>query len=560
MKNKLSILLIFISLVAFSQNSNIFSKKNTNNNQEIDEKKLIEYKINFYKGIKEKTLSNYESGIKYFKKCIEVENKEPIAYYEISKLFFEINDHAQALIYSEKAANLDEENKWYMEFYADNLFNNFEFEKAISIYKKLIKSNSVDEGYYISIAKSYIYLNNYRKAIEAYNQLQSVIGISRFLSIEKHKLYLELNKINLAIKELNELLAEFPNDIQLIQMIAELYLQNNEIKESEKTLRDALLIDNQSVELYFQLSDLMLIDERFEDHIIYLHKGFSSETNSEEIKITKLLEILDSPKEGVYIRQDLDSFVITIFNKHPNSEGGNYLYADLLKKDNYIDSSLYYFRRVIEINPNNQSAWLETMFILAQKSLYSELLETSSKALEVFPTNPTIYYLNGLSLYNKEFKLEAIKSIKMGINFIVQNDVFNAEMYGFLATIYDDISDFEKSDKNFEKSLVFFPNNPTVLNNWAYFLSLREENLEKAKEMSEKSIEISDGPSHYYDTYAWILYKMKRFDEAKSYMKIAIEKMKEPTKVYFEHMAEILERTGDIEESKNFRQKAENFD
>ena len=268
MKNKLSILLIFISLVAFSQNSNIFSKKNTNNNQEIDEKKLIEYKINFYKGIKEKTLSNYESGIKYFKKCIEVENKEPIAYYEISKLFFEINDHAQALIYSEKAANLDEENKWYMEFYADNLFNNFEFEKAISIYKKLIKSNSVDEGYYISIAKSYIYLNNYRKAIEAYNQLQSVIGISRFLSIEKHKLYLELNKINLAIKELNELLAEFPNDIQLIQMIAELYLQNNEIKESEKTLRDALLIDNQSVELYFQLSDLMLIDERFEDHII----------------------------------------------------------------------------------------------------------------------------------------------------------------------------------------------------------------------------------------------------------------------------------------------------
>ena len=560
MKNKLSILFIFITLITLSQKTTIFGKKNTSYNPELNKKNLIDYKVNFHKGIKEKTLSNYENSIKYFKKCIEIENKEAVAYYEIAKLFFELIDYTQALIYSEKAASLDDENKWYMEFYADNLFNNYEFEKAISIYKKLIKNTSEDEGYYISIAKSYLYLNNYRKAIETYNNLQSITGISRFLSIEKHKLYLELNNISLAIKELNELLAEFPNDMQLIQMIAKLYLQNNQIKDSESVLRGGLLIDNQSEELYFQLSDLMLKEERFEEHILYLHKGFSTETTSEDVKVEKLLEILDSQREGVYAQHELDSFVITLYSKHPNSEGANYFYADLLKKENSTDSSLHYFRRVIEINPNNQSAWLEAMFILAQKLSYPELLEISSKALEIFPTNPTIYYLNGLSLYNQELKLEAINSIKMGISFIVQNDVFNAEMYSFLAAIYNDISDFENSDKNFEKALIFFPDNPTALNNWAYFLSLRGENLEKAKKMSEKSIEISEGPSHYYDTYAWILYKMKRFEEAKVYMKIAIEKMQEPTKIYFEHMAEILEKTGDTEESKIFRQKAANFD
>ena len=132
-------------------------------------------------------------------------------------------------------------------------------------------------------------------------------------------------------------------------------------------------------------------------------------------------------------------------------------------------------------------------------------------------------------------------------------------MYSLLGNLYHENLDHLNSDKAYETALEFFPNNVIVLNNYAYYLSLREENLTKAEEMSRQTIQLFPEEGNYYDTYAWILYKMKNYSEAKKYMILAIEKGEGSSHVVMEHMSKILFELGEIEEHERYKKKSEEF-
>ena len=111
---------------------------------------------------------------------------------------------------------------------------------------------------------------------------------------------------------------------------------------------------------------------------------------------------------------------------------------------------------------------------------------------------------------------------------------------------------------SYEKSLEYLPENVIVLNNYAYYLSLRGENLEKAKQMSEKTLELFPEEANYLDTYAWILYKLKDYETAKIIMLQAIEIAE--SKTFYNHLSDILIQLGELEEAEKYKLKAQEFE
>ena len=83
------------------------------------------------------------------------------------------------------------------------------------------------------------------------------------------------------------------------------------------------------------------------------------------------------------------------------------------------------------------------------------------------------------------------------------------------------------------------PENVVVLNNYSYYLSLREKDLEKAERMSKQCVELSPNQSTYQDTYGWVLYKLKRFNEAEEWLKKAVEGGGK-SHVIIEHYGDVL--------------------
>ena len=97
----------------------------------------------------------------------------------------------------------------------------------------------------------------------------------------------------------------------------------------------------------------------------------------------------------------------------------------------------------------------------------------------------------------------------------------------------------------YDKSLALLYDNHLVLNNYAYFLSEEERRLEDAERMSARAIELSTSNPTYLDTYAWVLFKLRRVADAKRYMQQAITLDRTKSSELQLHYGDILAALGE---------------
>ena len=132
------------------------------------------------------------------------------------------------------------------------------------------------------------------------------------------------------------------------------------------------------------------------------------------------------------------------------------------------------------------------------------------------------------------------------VNFSAKKVTFKAQIYSSLGDAYQQQKKYKESVAAYENALALDPNNIYTLNNYAYYLSLREENLAKAEEMSLKTNRLEKDNASFQDTYAWILFKGKKYEEAKIWMQKAILN-NQNSAVQFEHLGDILFQLGETE-------------
>ena len=103
---------------------------------------------------------------------------------------------------------------------------------------------------------------------------------------------------------------------------------------------------------------------------------------------------------------------------------------------------------------------------------------------------------------------------------------------------------------------MYYPENVPALNNYAYYLSLERRDLDRAEEMSYKTIKAEPKNATYLDTYAWILFEKGRYDEARIYIDDALLSNEEKSAGVVEHAGDIYFMTGDTEKAVELWKKA----
>ena len=140
-----------------------------------------------------------------------------------------------------------------------------------------------------------------------------------------------------------------------------------------------------------------------------------------------------------------------------------------------------------------------------------------------------LHYYHGLALFINERYKEAIKSLRHGADCIKAdtNKEIAADIYALLGDIYHKEKRVHDAYAAYDSCLVYKPDHVVCLNNYAYFLSEESKDLKKAEKMSYRAISAEANNPIYLDTYAWILYRQKRYDDAKAYIDMALEYLKE---------------------------------
>ena len=563
MNKRILIILCFLSIQTFAQWESYYpegtkrktSKKEKNKNSEEDNAKF-KFNTHFYNALSLKSLEKYEEALLEFEKCISIIPENSVPFYESAIICQKFLQPESALEFSKKAYYLNKENIWYQLLYAELLAISGQNVKAAIIYKQMIKKSPGNEEYYYLLADNYIYSRKFLEAIKIYNQLEKHKGLDKNIIIQKQKLYLEKNDLEGAISEIKKLIKINQNDIKAYETLSELYLLNNEKGKAFEVFKKILQLDPENAKLHLTLADYYREEGNNEESYKQLKAAFSSIKLSVETKVSILVSYYPLADFSEQMKNQAMELCEILVEIHKRNSIAHAIYGDFLYQDGQNIQAKIQYKKAIELDENNPQVWSQLLFIESELGNYKELERDSEKAFQLFPTNPVYYFFNGIANSQIENHKKAIISLEMGLEFLVENNALLVQFYSTLGDNYHSLNEHQKSDSLYNLALAIEPDNVQVLNNFSYYLSLRNHNLDRAIEMSKRSNELSPDNASFQDTYAWILYQKKEYKQAKIWLEKAYENGGKNSPVITEHFGDIYFKLGDKIQALIFWEKA----
>jgi tetratricopeptide (TPR) repeat protein len=510
----------------------------------------------FFEANKERILGNYDKAKELFEKCLVIYPNDDASMYELAKIYLRQGKPTEALDYAKKAAEADPKNEYYLNLYADLLQSFKRYEDASEVLEKLIELNPDNLDYHNMLALLYLYQDKPDEAIKIYDDLEKKVGVNEEFSLKKQNIYLQEKKVNKAIAEVENLIEYYPKESRYYAILAEMYLANGMNEKALETYLKIVEIDPDNPYIHISLADYYRKQGQEFKAFEELKIGFANPNLDIDSKIQILINYYTLNEIYTNLKDQAFELSKIMIETHPNDPKAYSMYGDFLYQDKNLEGARDAFRKVIELDSSKYLIWEQLLFTESELNDLDALINESSKAIELFPEQPLPYlFLGGTYYQKKEWEL-CVEILNQGLYYVVNNDLMKAQFYAYLGDAYNQLKDNEKSDEAYDNALAVDPNNDYVLNNYAYFLALRNENLDKAAAMAKKATELKPNSSANQDTYGWVLYKKGYFEEAKYWIGKAIENGAEENGVILEHYGDVLWKLGENEKAVEYWRKA----
>lgn len=558
-KNAYIIILLSTILLACSptkETTNILPKGNNKLASELADKEQVHFKFLFMNASKERVLGNYELAANLFLQCTQLAGKEPAPYYELANIFELAKEPELCLLNAKKAIKLDEDNYWYRILYAHALQGVGKIDEAIIEYQLLVNKDPNNINLYYDIASMQLFIGEYDGAIKSLNKIEQNSGINEEISFQKQQIYIKLGDIDKAAKEIEILISNYPDDMRYRVKLADMYSVNEMLDEAFKIYQEILDLDPNNPYANLSLHDYYKKKDEQQLAFEALKKAFASPELDIDIKMKILLSYFSATETNNKLKKEAFELNKILISTHPEDAKSYTIFADFLYRDKKLESAKENYLKAIEYDNSKFAIWSQLIFIESELKDNKAILRDSEKAMELFPNQPIFYFFNGsILLQEKQYK-EATISLEIGKGFVIENPPLKAQFFATLGDAYNGLKEYEKSDKSYESALKIEPNNIYVLNNYSYYLSLREEKLDRAEELSARCNDIEPDQSNYQDTYAWILYKQGKFVQAKDWLEKAIKNGGSKNAVILEHLGDVYAQLNDLEKALEFWEKA----
>jgi len=563
MKVKVNILLFFviICLGACSSIKTVSQKSDTQLNAytdgDISYKNQFRFKSMFFESQRLEALEEFDKAAALMEQCLSIDPFNADAHYEMAILYIAIERIEDALFHAKKSSELNPNNEWVTQLLSQLYQISGNIDGELSTYKNLIKKDPSNIEYLFLLATAHSKNGSYKKAIQVYNEIESKIGVSEELSVTKEYLYITMGNVDLAAAEIMNLVAAFPNEIRFLGMLAELYQANNLTEKSIAIYNDILKVEPKNSAANIALAEHYRVNNNHLKAFDYLTFCFDNDVFDPQT----VFQILSSYFQMAIDEQKYLDPLLSLLDKalinHPNEAPFHVLSGDVYFQLNNSKKAFEAYEKSLNLGVTDFLIWNRYLILGVELQEYDRVYKNGARAIELHPIQPTLYLFTGFAaFYNKEYE-KAITFFNKGLNYVVNNRPLKAEFYNYLGDAYHIFGNNKKSDECYEKSLDLIPDNVVVLNNYSYYLSLREKDLEKAERMSKQCVELSPNQPTYQDTYGWVLYKLKRFNEAKEWLQKAVEGGgKSP--VVIEHYGDVLYQLNQKKEALEYWKKAKN--
>lgn len=511
------------------------------------ERERMQFDRAFFAGQKEKALGNYDRALEYFLEALRIDGGNGAVMYELSLMYLEFQNLPQAQFFCEGAVEVDPGNRWYRMVLADIYGLQRNYPAQGQQYEELqnIEPNNPEHSFNLAI--TLLQQNDLKGALKVYDQMEKRYGVIEEIALQKELIHVKLGDIDKAATELEKLIETDPDNVQYYVLLAELYIANDMLPEGKAQYDRALELFPQAPEVHLGLAGYYEANGQFDLALKSYIIAFQNPDLNIDAKMQVILNYYERSGRNPDLREDAMLLVQSVIDAHPNNPKGYAVQGDFYLREEKPEMARASFRKSIEAGATQYPIWQQVLLLDADMNDLDALLEESTAALELFPAQPLVYLLNGFSLMADEQYEAAAEVLEAGRDFALGNKPLQAQFDSYLGDAYHQIGNDKKSDSYYEKALAYDENNAAVLNNFAYYLSVRGEKLEKAEQYSKRSNELSPNNGTYQDTYAWVLYKLARYDEALNWIQKAINNGGGESGEVREHYGDILFKLGQTE-------------
>ena len=444
--------------------------------------------------------------------------------------------------------------------YSEALINyyasNDDRQSAIALYERMLGESEVKDEIYMALYSLYSEENEHDKAADVLDKLEVITGKNEIISLHRVKTYVFMQDSTRALAAARKMLVDFPGGSSG-SLLGDIYTQFGDYANAEKAYLAALERDSTDLSSLASLANVYVSTDRDSLYRKSVERYVKSEGLDSQQRAETLanFSMFYSSKDSLYVKALFEDLMQLPFDQASITE----VYARyLLYKGTEPEEIPHLFERVLQYEPDNRWAIIQLLFLAVDKNDSENVIRLSDDAIMYFPETLLLYFYKARAAYLLGSKTEAAEVLELGLSRRSdedETDILTAS-YSFLGDLYHDFGDMDKCMAAYDSALVYNPDNISVLNNYAYFLALDGRELERALEMSSKTIEQEPDDPTYIDTYAWVLFCLERYEEAKPYAEKLLQNTGAISNVEYHHCGDIFAKCGDIKRAVECWQKA----
>lgn len=477
--------------------------------------------------------------------------------FALADAYFALNDLVNAAYYGKIAVSEEPENKWYHLKLAEIYRKAGQNDATVEALQSALKYHPGELDILFRLATIYIDFGQLLEANKIYNRILKQRGPIFDIYLQKFRNFNALQMRDSALVQLQEMRKLEPDNMATLHMMSQFYEGLDERDAAKEILLEARERNARDPQTLILLADMYIKEAKWDS----LANTFISMISDPLIGPNQKMELAryiyrehsQRPNESE-LEFQAERVLNSFSESEPDFGPAHLMAAEFHLQKNEIEPALDKLERATVVMPEQPDAWRQRMQLLFTEQRYEEVIANADSANKYVPDDAFIQFFAGASYMLSDQNEKAIEWLENATLSPARSN-FRTVIYSTLADAYADQDMWEDAVDAYETALRLDPNNHNAMNNYAYFMAIRDEHIDYAEELALKAIGLEPGNAAYLDTVGWIFYLKNDYEKARQYIEASVETGEASAEV-FEHLGDVYDKLGEPEKAKKWWQQA----
>ncbi|MBO6516140.1 MAG: tetratricopeptide repeat protein [Bacteroidia bacterium] len=507
----------------------------------------------YFSAAKQKVLGNYNEAAKQFAEALKIDPNSHDVMYQMANLNMAVSDFHNAVYWAENSMLANPKfNYWYAGQLAQAYNKVGEFTKSAAIFEVMMDEEPERRRNYEEASRQYVNAGQFKKSIEILEKYVDRFGINEDAARLLESLNFQIGKPKEALAWMKKLVESDPDDIRYQGLLAESYSRDEKWEEAKAIYFRILSKEPQNGYANFGLSEIYQKSNEEDSSFHYLQLAFEDKLVPLEMKLKVVGSFFPHLQSNEKMKEQAIQLTSKLINVHDQEAKAFLAHGDILHASGDLLGARESLLQATKISGSDIGIWRKLLSIDDELDDLEMLKEDSKNALELFPSQPFLYIINSYACFATDQFQEAITVAEEGMDIaLLKHD--KADLLSTIADASYELKNFDKCFETYDELLEISPKNDGALNNYAYYLSEQNQNLDKALTMINEALQLNPNRPTYIDTKGWVLFKQGKYELALVELEKAYKMIPTDSEVA-EHYAQCLIKLDKVTEANEVRE------